>query len=125
MAVQAKEHIEKCHPCLTFKAKQPKAPLENIMATHPLELVHLDYLCLQPRKGLEENVLVVTYHFTWYVQAYVTQTQTTQTTTKTLWNKFIVHLWFPKKILWNQGRNFESQLVADICKADGDQKDMD
>ena len=45
MAAQAKEHIRKCCPCPTFKAKHPKDPLENIMATHPLELVHLDYLC--------------------------------------------------------------------------------
>ena len=84
MAAQAKEHIGKCHPCLTFKAKQPKAPLENIMVTHPLELVHLDYLCLEPRKGLEGNVLLVTNHFTQYAQVYTTLTQTTQTTTKTL-----------------------------------------
>ena len=63
MAAQAKEHIDKCHLCLTFKAKQPKAPLENSVATHPLELVHFDYLCLEPGKGLEENVLVVTDHF--------------------------------------------------------------
>ena len=63
MAAQVKEHIEKCHLCLTFKAKQPKALLENIVATHPLELVHLDYLCLEPGKGLEENVLLVTDHF--------------------------------------------------------------
>ena len=78
MAVQVKEHIDKCCPYLTFKAKQHKAPLENIIATHPLELVHLDYLCLEPGKGLEENVLVVTDHFTQYAQAYVTQTQTTR-----------------------------------------------
>ena len=38
MAAQAKEHIEKCCLCLTLKAKQLKAPLENIMTTHPLEL---------------------------------------------------------------------------------------
>ena len=43
MAAQAKEHIRKCCPCLAFKARQPKAPLKNIMATHPLELAHLDY----------------------------------------------------------------------------------
>ena len=54
MAAQAKEHIGKCCPCLAFKARQPKVPLENIVATHPLELVHLDYLCLEPGKGLEE-----------------------------------------------------------------------
>ena len=74
MATQAKEHIRKCHPCLAFKAKQPKAPLENIMAICPLELVHLNYLCLEPGKGLDENDLVVTDHFTRYVQAYVMKT---------------------------------------------------
>ena len=69
MAVQVKEHIGKCHPCLAFKARQPKAPLKNIVATHPLELVHLDFLCLEPGKGQEENVLVITDHFTRYTQA--------------------------------------------------------
>ena len=54
MAAQVKEHIGKCHPCLAFKAKQPKTPLENIVATHPLELIHLNYLCLEPGKSLEK-----------------------------------------------------------------------
>ena len=122
MAAQAKEHIGKCHPCLAFKARQPKAPPENIMATHPRELVHLYYLCLEPGKGLEENVLVITDHFTRYAQAYVTRTQTAQITAKTLWDKFLVHYGLPKKILTDQGQNFESQLVADLCELIGVQK---
>ena len=103
MAAQAKEHIGKCCPCLAFKARQPKAPLENIVATHPLELVHLDYLCLEPGKGLEENVLAITDHFTRYAQTYVTRTQTAQMTTKTLWDKFIVNYGLQEKILTDQG----------------------
>ena len=103
MAVQAKEHIGKCCPCLAFKARHPKVPLENIMATHSLELVHLDYLCLEPRKSLEENVLVITDHFTRYTQVYVTRTQMVQIMAKTLWDKFIVHYGLPKKILTDQG----------------------
>ena len=103
LAAQAKEHIEKCCLCLVFKARQPKVPLENIMATHPLELVYLDYLCLEPGKGLDENVLVVTDYFKRYTQAYVTRTQTAQMTAKTIWEKFIVHYWLPEKILMDQG----------------------
>ena len=115
MATQAKEHIRRCWPCLAFKAKQPKAPLENIMATHPLELVHLNYLCLELGIGLEENVLVVRDHFTRYAQVYGTRTQPPQTTAKTLWDKFIVHYGLLKQILSDQGQNFECQLVADLC----------
>ena len=119
MAVQVKDHIGKCRPCLAFKVRQPKVPLENIVATHPLELVHLDYLCLEPGKGPAENVLVITDHFTRYAQAYVTRTQMAQTMAKTLWDMFIVHYGLPEKILTDQGRNFESQLVADLCQLMG------
>ena len=121
MGAQAKEHIGQCCPCLTFKVKQPKVPLENIMATHPLELVHLNCMCLEPGKGLEETDLVVTDHFTSYIQAYVTRTQTAQSTAKILWDKFIVHYGLPKKILLDQGRDFESQFVADLCMLMGTQ----
>ena len=92
MAAQAREHIDKCFPCLIFKAKQPRAPLENIVATHPLELVHLDYLCLEPGKGKEVDVLVVTDHFTQYAQVHVTHSHTALTTAKALWDNFIVCL---------------------------------
>ena len=119
IAAQAQKHINKCCPCLTFKARQPKAQLENIMAMHSLELVHLDYLCLEPGKGLEGNVLMVTDHFTWYVQAYVTQPKTTQRMAKALWDNFIFHYWLPEKIFLDQARNFESQLLADLCKLMG------
>ena len=90
-------------PVSCFQSQAAKAPLKNIVATHPLELVHLDYFCLEPGKGLEENVLVVTDHFARYAQAYVTKTQTAQMTTKNLWDKFIVHYGLPKKILTDQG----------------------
>ena len=59
--------------------------------------------------------MVVTDHFTRYAQAYVTRTQTTQITAKNLWDKFIVHYGLPKMILSDQGQDFESQLVADLC----------
>ena len=122
MAAQAKEHVGKCHPCLAFKARQQKAPLKNVVVTYPLELAHLDYLCLEPGKGLEENVLVVTDHFTRHAQAYVTKAQTAQMTAKTLLDKFIVHYALPKTILMDQGQNFKSQLVAGFCELMGTQK---
>ena len=46
--------------------------MESIVATQPLELVHIDYLCLEPGMGKEENILVVMDQFTQYAQAHVT-----------------------------------------------------
>ena len=43
-------------------------------------------------------------------------------TAKTLWDKFNVHYGLPKKIFMDQGHNFKSQLVADLCKLMGTQK---
>ena len=100
MTAQAREHIGKCHPCLPFKARQLKAPLENIMATHPLELVHLNYLCLEPGKGLDENVLVVRDPFTRYTQAYVTRTQTAQMTAKPYGTSLLSIMGYPKWSWW-------------------------
>ena len=40
-------------------------------------------------------------------------------TAKTLWDKFIVQCGLPKKILTDQGQNFESQLVGDLCELMG------
>ena len=54
--------------------------------------------------------------------ANVTRTQMAQTMAKTLWDKFIVHYALPRKILTDQGRNFESQLVADLRELMGVQK---
>ena len=117
MGTQAKEHIRKCYLCLAFKAKLPRAPLENILATHPLEpqlpvsgtWEESRGKCFGSNRPLSLR----------YAQAYVTRAHTAQTTAKTLWDKFIVHYGLPKKILLDQGWNFESHLVVDLCELMG------
>ena len=71
----------------------------NIETIQPLELIHLDYLKIEPSKGNIENVLVITDHFTRYAQAFPSKTQTALATAKLLWNNFILHYGFLKKLL--------------------------
>ena len=41
------------------------APLENIEASYPMELIHIDYLTIKSDKSEKDiNILVVTDHFT-------------------------------------------------------------
>ena len=91
-------------------------PLQTIIASQPMELVYMDFLSIEPSKGNIENVLVITDHFTRYAQAYASKTQTAQPTAKLLWENFIRHYGFPEKFLSYQGRNFESELVSELCK---------
>ena len=110
MTNDMQEYISDCRRCKALKPKPDFSPLTCIHASHPLELIHLDYLCFEPSKGKEENVFIITDHFTRYVQVYVTQSQTAAVATKKVYDNFIVHYGFPCKLITDQGRNFESKL---------------
>ena len=97
------------------KAKGQKAPLKPIIVSYPMELVHIDFLQIKSCNGKIEDVLVATDHFTKYAQAYPCRNQKATTTARVLWEQFIRHYGFPQKIISDQGRNFESQLIKDLC----------
>ena len=110
-------HIKQYERCLRFKALPKKAPMKNIDATYPMELVHMDYLMIEANEGSKDvHILVITYHFTQYAQAIITSSQTAKCTAQNLWVKFIVHYGFPEKILTDQGCNFEDDLLKKLCE---------
>ena len=58
----ATQYVNKCQNYLKRKATPHVAPLQAIIANHPMELVHMDFLSIEPSKGNIENVLVITDH---------------------------------------------------------------
>ena len=122
MQTDAMQHVMKCTRCLRRRTPSHVAPLQSIHVTQPLELVHMDYLSLEPSKGNIENVLVITDHFTRYALAYPSKTQTAQATARILWDNFICHYGFPEKFISDQGRNFESDLIKELFKIAGVKK---
>ena len=119
MAKDVENYVKTCPHCLRFKKLPEKATLNPIKTSRPLELVHIDYLTIEApktsRSQKDVNVLIVTDHFARYAQAFVTPNQKASTVAKTLWDKFFVHYGFPEKILSDQGRNFESKLLKELC----------
>ena len=122
MQEEATQHVLKCSRCLRRKTPPQVAPLQPILVTQPLELVHMDCLSLEPSKGNIENVLVITDHFTRYALAYPSKTQTAQAIARILWDNFICHYGFSEKFISDQGRNFESDLIKELCKIAGVKK---
>ena len=112
MINDATRHMKQCERCLIFKALPKKVPMENIDATYAM-----DYLTIEANEGEKDvHILVITDHFTQYEQAIITSSQTAKCTAQNLWDKFIVYYGLPKKILMDQGHNFESDLLKELCE---------
>ena len=82
----------------------------------------MDFLKLERSRGGPENILILTDHFTRYAQAIPTTNQTARTTAKALFEKFIVHYGFPERLHSDQGRNFESEVIRNLCELAGMEK---
>lgn len=110
-----------CQTCALRKAPTVAklAPLVPIRTSAPLELLSIDYLTIGHPEDPHHNVLVMVDHFTKYAWASSTRDQTAATTAKALWQKVIQPFGSPRRLLSDQGANFESQLMKDLCRLYG------
>ena len=92
--------------------------MHPILVLYPLELVHLDFLTLGGKADYNRsvNILIVTDHFMKYAEAYITTKQKAMMAPQTLWGNFLVHYGWPKKILTDQGKSFENNLIKELCE---------
>ena len=72
MSEDVRTVIRTCERCMRFKTTPQCEEMYPIMATYPLELIHLDFLSIGGKDDVMKNVFVVTDHFTRYAQCYVT-----------------------------------------------------
>ena len=120
MAEDCKALVWGCWRCCTFEGAVPKAPLCPIRVHTPLELVHIDFTSMELTMELNKppsikNVLVITDHFTCYTLAIVTKDQMAKTVVRVLYERFIMVFSAPAKLLSDQGENFTSVLVEELC----------
>ena len=116
MTKDTEKWIEHCDRCIRRKSGSDiRAPLVNINTSYPLELVCMDFLTLETSKGGFSNILVITDHFTKFAMAIPTKNQTAKTTAETFYNNFILHYGIPNRIHSDQGSNFESNIIKELC----------
>ena len=80
-----------------------------------MDVLCIDFLSLERSKGGYENILVLTDHFSRHTQTYPTRNQNAKTTARILFDNFTVHYGFPGRIHSDQGTNFESHVIQELC----------
>jgi transposase InsO family protein len=118
MGENVREYIRRCRQCSRRKdvvGSKVRAPLQSIITSQPMELLCIDYLSLEESAGGVKDILVMTDHFTKYAIAIPTKNQTAKTTAKHLYEGFIMHYGVPLRLHSDQGRNFESKVISELC----------
>ena len=130
MAKQMRQVIKACKCCLQYEGSTPKAPLCYIVATTPLDLLHVDFTSIETTLKLNQsprvtNVLVFQDHFTKHVLAYVTPNQAANTVAKFLYGGYISIFGAPARLLSDRGTSFTSSIIEELCKILGIQMTAD
>jgi hypothetical protein len=116
ITTDVEKHVTGCNRCLRRKTTvNTRAPMINVNTTYPLELVCFDFLSVEPSKG-HSNILVITDHYTKFAMAIPTKNQTAKTTAEAFYNNFVVQYGIPTTLHSDQGANFESQIIKELCK---------
>lgn len=112
-------HLKQCDVCAADKKpnKLPRAPMGTIVTGAPLDVIATDYMGPFPvtEQG-NRYVLVLTDHFSKYVEVLAVPDQTAETCASKILNEFICRWGCPLSIHSDQGRNYESRVFKELCR---------
>ena len=120
MRTQMMMILQNCKKCEVYEKKDPKAPLCTIATTEPMDLVHIDLVRMEvtiktKKKLVVQKILVVTDHFSQFVQAYKVKDKRAITIGKCLYENYFRHYGFPQCLLSDQGTKFCNAILNEMC----------
>ena len=107
-----------CVTCATHKTSppKPKAALQTVQAGYPLQLVAVDIVGPFPESEAGNTyILVVGDYFTRWMEAYPIPNMEAITVARMLTDKFFCRFGLPEQLHSDQGKQFESQLLKEVC----------
>jgi transposase InsO family protein len=108
---------QECERCQVAKDLHPLAQsfMGHLLASRPNEILAIDFTVLEPSRSGVENVLVMTDVFSKYTLAVPTRDQRAETVAQTLVTEWFYKFGVPSRLHSDQGRNFESLLLRQLC----------
>nr|KAG5696950.1 hypothetical protein BaRGS_015914 [Batillaria attramentaria] len=116
MHADVKDYVAACERCAMGRHQRLNLPSGHLLASRPLEILAMDFTKFELSSDGRENVLVITDVFTKYAQAFPTRNQEASTVAKILVEQWFQRYGVPQRIHSDQGRNFESQVVQQLCQ---------
>ena len=93
--------------------------MQPIIATAPLELLHMDFTSIEMTMELDHppnvvRVLIFCDHLMKHIMAYATPNQTAKNVAKLLWQGYILIFGAQAKILSDWGAKFEGNIIKEL-----------
>jgi len=111
-------HCSHCSKC-QFNKSLPAhtAPLQPIIASRPWELVAVDILKVPQSAQGNQYILVVQNYFSKWPFVQAMPDQKAERIVKSLCDQVFTLVRSPQRLHSDQGQNFESYILAELCKA--------
>ena len=125
MTVNIREYVSLCETCAQIKLNSHanKAPMQPIEVNEPFVFCAMDYMGPSPEAARgNKHLLVVMDHFTKWCEMFPTKDQQARTVAEILVNRVFSRFGPPIVIQFDQGRNFESHIIQEVCRLIGTHK---
>lgn len=112
---EAKSYVSDCERCTMGRRPILHTTSSHLLASRPLEILAIDFTKLESASDGRDNVLVLTDVFSKFSQAIPTRDQQAITVAQVLVRDWFQRYGVPERIHSDQGRDFESKLVKELC----------
>ena len=118
-SLDVKRWCQTCSICASRKTTTSKncAPLQTIKAGSPMQVIAVDIMGPLPESSNKNSyILVVGDYFTCWMEAYAIHDQEAATVAQKLVDDVFCRLGIPEHLHSDQGKQFESKLIQELCK---------
>lgn len=117
MSTDISKHCTKCLACQSRRSPvpRPQAPLVSISPDRPFQIVAADITELPMSTKGHRYVLVMMDLYTKFVNLYPLKDQTAVSVAHCIFEKYVPQHGVPESLHSDQGRQFESDLVKQLC----------